>query len=94
MCDSCSVPIKVFQPFSLEEVRKYSGEELAELAKDFQWDKQQMEKIADELFSDGTTLSRIAHLLVFAEMLIDRQPDEKLTIYETTVKSIARNLCF
>ena len=77
----------------MEEVRLHSSESVAELAKNFQWNKQEMEKIVDELFADRTTLSRIAHLL-FAELLIRRHALEKLNIYETTFHSLLRNLRF
>ena len=78
----------------MEGVRLHSRENAAELSKNFQWNKQEMEKIVDELFPDKTTLSRIAHLLLFTELLIKRYPHEKLNIYETTFQSIARNLRF
>ena len=82
------------ESLGMEEVRLHSGESVAELVKNFQWNRQEMEKIIDELFADGTTISRIAHLLLFAELLIKRQPLEKLDIYETTFQSLLRNLRF
>ena len=82
------------ESLDMEEVRLHSGESVAELVKNFQWNQQEMEKIIDELFADGTTISRIAHLLLFAELLIKRQPLEKLNIYETTFQSLLRNLRF
>ena len=82
------------ESLDMEEVRLHSGESVAELVKNFQWNQQEMEKIIDELFADGTTISRIAHLLLFAELLIKRQPLEKLDIYETTFQSLLRNLRF
>ena len=78
----------------MEEARLHSRESVAESAKNFQWNKQEMEKIVDELFADRTTFSRITHLLLFTELLIKRYPHEKLNIYETTFQSIARNLRF
>lgn len=96
MCDSCDDYdlAENMRSLSMEEVRRFSGKNVAELAKTFQWNVQDMKKIVDEVFADGTTLSRIAHLLLFAELLIERFPLEKLNIYETTFKSIARNLNF
>lgn len=96
MCDSCDEYdlVEHFQALNLKEVREYSGDAIAELAKNFRWNEREMEKFVDEIFSDRTTLSRIAHLLLFTEMIIDRYPDEKLNIYETTFKSLARNLRF
>lgn len=96
MCDLCDDydPAENVQSLSMEEVQRFSGEDVAKLAEKFQWDKQEMEKIVDEVFEDRTTLSRIAHLLLFAELLIARFPNEKLNIYETTFKSLSRNLRF
>ena len=75
----------------MEEARLHSRESVAESAKNFQWNKQEMEKIVDELFEDRTTLSHIAHLLLFTELLIECYPNEKLDIYQTTFESILRN---
>ena len=95
MCDSSFDDLaEKFQLLSMEEVRLHSREDVAELAKSFQWDKVKMEKIVDELFADKTSLSRIAHLLLFAELLIERFPLEKINIYETTFQSLTRNLRF
>ena len=76
----------------MEEMRMYSRENVAELDK-FPI-KRQMEKIVDEMFADKTTLSHIAHLLLFAELLIERYPLEKLNIYESTFQNLGHNLHF
>lgn len=96
MCDSCDDYdlAENIHSLSMEEVRRFSGKDVDKLAENFQWNVRDMEKIVDEVFADGTTLSRIAHLLLFTELLIERFPLEKLIIYETTFKSIARNLSF
>lgn len=94
MCDTWDEYIQSenIQSLSMEEVRRFSGKDVAILAEKFQWNKQEMEKIVDEMFADGTTLSRVAHLLLFTELLIARYPLEKMNIYETTFTSLNRNL--
>ena len=86
--------VEKFQLLSMEEVRLHSRDSVAKLAENFQWNKREMEKIVEELFADKTTLSRIAHLLLFAELLIERYPLEKLDIYETVFQSLTHNLRF
>lgn len=93
MCDSYEL-IQCDQLLGMEDVRRISGEEISELARHFQWNVQDMEKIVEDLLSDGVTLSRIAHLLLFAELLVERFPLQKTDIHETTLQSIARNLRF
>lgn len=96
MCDTYDEHdlIGQFQKLTMKEVKDYSRDELVELAKNFQWNEREMEGIVDELFEDRRILCRIAHLLLFTEVLIERFPREKLNIYETTFKSLARNLRF
>ena len=75
-------------------MRLHFRDNVVKITENFKWNKKEMENTVDELFPDRTTLSHIAHLLLFAELLIKRYPHKKLDIYETIFKSILQNLLF
>lgn len=92
--DDCGDVCEQFRLLTMEDVRCSSSKGVAEIVNDFRWDESGIEKIIDEVFTNGSTLSRVAHVLLFAELLVERYPLNKLAIYEATFKSLARNLSY